>query len=552
MNQVKVELENGVNLVKDDFNVGMLSIAVFMKQDKELQQSRILLLNQKDEEISDLRIRFITIEQNLALEKQILNQQIENLSVNTEALILCHTNELSSLKVQLGKNEEESKTAFDQNNDLKITLKSLQLDYDMSLERIESLQITLDKMTVQNNLNVASHELEKAYVLNEILLENQNMKVKLEEYRKEFLSISEQIVQNNEKCDRLSIEIAFKESSLQKEIHLKEEAIRKELSLKEKSLRFDLKNSNSHKHEVESRLMSIQEKVKLIELEHEIFITDLKAKLQESEANCIVFQNQKLRMTVMNNELSDRMNELVLNNNKSKGQLDKQKNRNSALENDTNNQIQKIANELKVYKKNYAELESSRDALRSDVKEMENINRMYSKQIDEKDLNLNEIIQEKILLQSVVDKFHTTQNNNESKELKKSLLLAQQTASDREKEVFNLKETIRRECEERIENMIEIDHLKEKIMRHDELKNNKDYNKKNVHDNLSSSQSVSGHRDVQSNDSNDMNDINKPKQRSSSAVTLIEQQQINSEKENNSWTNQMMKKKHHPTRKKNI
>jgi hypothetical protein len=42
-----------------------------------------------------------------------------------------------------------------------------------------------------------------------------------------------------------------------------------------------------------------------------------------------------------------------------------------------------------------------------------------------------------------------TQNNNESKELKKSLLLAQQTASEREKEVFGLKETIRSECEER-------------------------------------------------------------------------------------------------------
>jgi hypothetical protein len=472
--------------------------------------------------------------------------------VNTEALKLCHTTELSSLKVQLEKNELESKTTFDQNNDLKITLKSLQLEYDMSIERVESLQISLDKMTVQNNSNVASHEFEKAYVLNEILLENQNMKEKSEEYRKDFLSISEQLVQNNLKCDQLSIEIALKESSLQKEIHLKEEAIRKELSLKENSLRSDLKNSNSHKHEIESRLMSIQDKVKLIESEHEIFITDLKAKLQESEANCIIFQNQKLKITVINNELNDRINDLILNNNESKGQLDKQKSQNSVLENDTNNQIQKIANELNVCKKDYAELESSRDALRSDVKELENTKRMFSKQMDEKDINLNKIIQEKILLQSVVDKFHTTQNNNESKELKKSLLLAQQTASDREKEVFGLKETIRRECEERIENMIEIDHLKEKIMRYDELRNNRDYNDKNENKNISSSQSVSDHRNIRGDDSGDMNNNSKPKQRSSSALTLIEQQQINSENENNSWTNQMMKKKHHPTRKKQI
>jgi hypothetical protein len=106
--------------------------------------------------------------------------------------------------------------------------------------------------------------------------------------------------------------------------------------------------------------------------------------------------------------------------------------------------------------------------------------------------------------------------------------------------------------------MVEIDRLKEKIMRYNDSRNNRDNNAKHIvrdgstdhykngnekKEFLSSSQSVNDHRVGNMNNS-------KPKLRSSSDITLIEQQQINSENENNSWSNQMMKKKHHPTKQK--
>lgn len=564
MSQVKLELENGVNLVKQDLSLGMVRISEMMKQSQESETLKFLEMNKKDEEITNLKIEFSTLEQTLALESKNLKQQIANLSVNTEALQLCHFTELNSLQVLLKNNEMESKNVFNLNNDLKISLKSMQVEFDKAKERAEELQLNLVKITLLNDSTVENHEFEMRKK-NEMLIENQKMKENKEQNRKDFSLISEQLVQSNKRYDTLLSANILKENFLGKEIHLKEEAIRKELSLKEKSLKGDLETSNSHKLEINSRLMSIQDKVKVIESDHKIVVKDLQEKLQESEANCNVFRNQKLQIMDRNDELNGRINDLILNNQEGKMQIDKQKNDSFVLEKNTNNQMLKISNELIICKKQISELESSRDALRMDVTALEDSKKLLSKKIQEKDVNLHKISEEKDVLQSLLDKCNTLQNNNESKDLKKSLILAQHTASEREIEVFSLKETIRMECEERIEKMMEIDFLKEKIMRYDELRNNRDYNDRNfdtedgLHNNIHRGQELNSSslnyesRENSRNDRSEVkNNINKnniPKQRSMSAVTLIEQQQINSENENTSWSNQM-KKKYHPTRNK--
>ena len=116
------------------------------------------------------------------------------------------------------------------------------------------------------------------------------------------------------------------------------------------------------------------------------------------------------------------------------------------------------AADIATLRKNVGELESSVRALREDrdaamdrAALLENARRDHERAA----------VAERHALQEKMDA--------QGGDLKKKLALAQQTAADRETEVFRLKETIRRECEERVEKLQEIAMLKEKLVRFAEM-----------------------------------------------------------------------------------
>jgi len=119
------------------------------------------------------------------------------------------------------------------------------------------------------------------------------------------------------------------------------------------------------------------------------------------------------------------------------------------------------AADIATLRKNVGELESSVRALREDrdaamdrAALLENARRDHERAA----------VAERHALQEKIEKLAA-----QAAQGGKSLALAQQTAADRETEVFRLKETIRRECEERVEKLQEIAMLKEKLVRFAEM-----------------------------------------------------------------------------------
>jgi DNA repair exonuclease SbcCD ATPase subunit len=186
---------------------------------------------------------------------------------------------------------------------------------------------------------------------------------------------------------------------------------------------------------MQKRLYSITEKVKLLESDHHIEMTLLRENLHKAEGSLNILNNLKLKATDINHELDRRIDELALTNGTLVLQLSKQKEEMITTETNFQNRIEKLVSDNSSGKKNYDEIQESKNSLRVDLEEAETKLILFKNKIKESDDFLFKITEEKNSYQLALEKLTSASssiNNTESKELKKSLLLAQQTATDRE------------------------------------------------------------------------------------------------------------------------
>ena len=224
------------------------------------------------------------------------------------------------------------------------------------------------------------------------------------------------------------------------------------------------------KQDLNGRLRNVQEKVKIIEVEHTLEITELTSKLFSAEKRLEIAQEMQTKSIQINLELEKRLDAELLSNRNLVTDIAAQRNRTNKDNELAAYRSNLLESELNLQKAELVEVKRSLQLLLSEKEVVANDSSIFVKEVMQKSDKAEKALAEMTLkhdkLTSAMKSAtfsHNSQSVNEIKEIKKSLLLAQHTATEREKEVFNLKETIRRECEERVHNILLIDFLKEKL-----------------------------------------------------------------------------------------
>ena len=205
---------------------------------------------------------------------------------------------------------------------------------------------------------------------------------------------------------------------------------------REVSLRNEVGLRAGDKNDLQMRLNSIQEKVKNLEIDHAAEVMELKEQLESSmrEKDMAAIQTSKVAM--INKELSQRIDEQMLETKKLRQQMED-------TEIGFQGRLDKAGKETAVMQRRLVELEASVEALRGDRDAALNKNMALDKAYKEKQsCAVVALQQDKDVLQEKLERL--TLLCAQGNEMKKSLTLAQQTAAEREEEVFRLKETIRR------------------------------------------------------------------------------------------------------------
>ena len=458
LDAIRFEMENGISLVKSCITSGMATILTALKQ--------------KESEISVMRAdktlfleRFNAHQAAAESEKAALITHINNVAADLENTKQLASQEAESLLIKLQKSEKERLILLGQQAD---TLNAL----IPSQKEIQKLSKELSDLRDDAKLMKAKLEIESSenIKLREV---NEDLKISVQLGVNQLKNSSEEIQNEKDKCIEMHLALEAAQSELRKAIFDKDclQSQMTSLLRKEDLKKKDIGVSGESKQNMENRLLIIQNKVRTIEREHLMKMSELEAKLVESEVSKSVLLDLQLQSVQGNCDLERRVQGLLLGNADLTQQIRDIQDQSKITENSSNDTIQKLISELSRRKSELEESEKILLILRADrendSKEHNKNNHLLTSRINNAEKLLKEMTGENEFLRIHVEKLnstHSVHSENELKEIKKSLQLAQQTATEKENEVFNLKEIIRRECEERIQNKLVITDLQQRLM----------------------------------------------------------------------------------------
>jgi hypothetical protein len=469
LDAIRLEMEKGISRVKSCITSGIATISK--------------ALEQKESEISAMRAdkklcleRFYAYQATAELEKACLITCINEMKAEQDNTKQFASREAESLLITLEESKKERLVLIEQHTD------SVRAFVE-SQKAVEVLGKELNDLREDAKVMRAKLEFESSENIT-FRRENEDLKILIQLGVDQHTNSMEETKNEKEKCNEILLALESVQSELKKTIFSKDclQSEMTSLLRKEDSLKRVMGVSGESKQNMENRLQIIQNKVRTIEREHLLKMSELEAKLIENEVSKSVLLDLQFQSVQGNCHLERKVQDLLLNNADLTQQIREIQDLSKITENSSNDTIQKLISELSGRK---AELEKSekvigilRNDRENENKEYEKKNLLLTSRLNTAELLLKNMTEEKESASINLLKFnltHSTQNEKEFKELKKSLQLAQQTATEKENEVFNLKEIIRRECEERIQNKLVISSLQERLMSNSELLNSSSF-----------------------------------------------------------------------------
>ena len=488
--EVSAHISDMDTKIKSAFTMIMLKYHdMILKKDDERNNAVI----DKDTEISKLKKNVIEIKTSTEAERVLMQKRIETITRNIAALESTHGTERDLMEKEC------------------IALRQTVVDLELALSASTVTATTTEAF--KREIEVLKQE-------------TQGCRQEVEDYKKEIGTLKVLLEKSKSEHDiivnQLNIELDVSNSKREElQVHLQQsriqfdkmsttnEALQADMAAmlqREVSLRNEVGLRAGDKNDLQMRLNSIQEKVKNLEMDHAAEVMELKEQLDSN-------MREKDRVTMINKELSQRIDE----------QTSTMKNLRQQMEDaESGGQVKldKAGKEAAIMQRRLVELETSVEALRGDRDAALSKNVALDKAYKEKQsCAVVALQQDKDALQEKLERL--TLLCAQGNEMKKSLALAQQTAAEREEEVFRLKETIRRsvrvgrdgysfvpfddffhrllmilpifflsdiallffsfgvlaarECEERTEKIHEIQVLKAKLVRYAELQSGIDF-----------------------------------------------------------------------------
>ena len=422
-------------------------------------------LRRKEEEVGAIRgalqlkgQQYSVLERRSVSETVSLNKIIDHLKAEEESSQQRRSSEISSQQKLMENGNKERILLLNQTTRLQGELRESQLETQSIKDLCVRLQQELVSKSLLNSAAEESHQRESKEK-NALIQERDHLNEMLQRGIEQLMLSKDELRQEKDNNRILYSSKELLQSDF-KPVLRKEDSIKKDIGL-----------SSAEKNDVQGRLWSIQEKVRTIEVDHSREISSLKGKMVEVERERDTVLTQNFKAVSVNMELESRIKEFSMTNTQLNLQLCAMEDTIALSEVNSKNQVDKLLKELTSCRKEMTEVEISRDTLRADREMADKKSFLSSQKTVESEGQLFTAMQEIESLMLALERAaaaDTARAASDVKDLKKSLALAQQTASDRETEVFCLKETIRRECEERVQNIIIIADLKEKISRQEE------------------------------------------------------------------------------------
>ncbi len=358
-----------------------------------------------------------------------LRQQIEANEVQTKALVETNSNLRAELETSASK-LIEVENRWSTENRLVAECKSL-LERDLKAEQSVTAALRADLTELQSSLGNSSGRLQS--------LETENSAQK-----NDIARLQEKISASIEKQERyMSLN-----DKLQSDLN--------SILAREQMLRQEIGSSNLDKAEVQRRLVSIGDKLQTIESEHAAEMQDVNSQLEATQKELIVANAALEKHKDKSGESLQKVKEAEMKylalvaenlaNKKLAEQLE-------AGAKDATTRAEKAERDIALANTAIDELRNDRDdALeRADGIKSENVALKAQVAKLEKDID--------ILSRKLKDQPSPTA----TAQLRDALALANKQLADKEEDIDGLKETVRRECEERMEKMIEISELKEQL-----------------------------------------------------------------------------------------
>ena len=446
LREVRFELQNGLSQMSNDLVTGLTSLSA--------------ALNQKDQDMhvmkSDLQLKlyqYTALERRADSEKENFNKQLENMIAKGDSLESQRASDMTALQKQLENGNKERLLLSKQNAKSQAELKSCLLESQTVKDLCVQLQQDLVIKSLASNTAISNYQKESEEK-HALLKEREGLNEMIHKGINQLKVTNEELKQEREKVKVLTTA----KEALQADLKYLQSSSKKEVGL-----------SNADKHDMQGKLYGIQEKVKSIEDEHSFEMSGLKARILEVERERDIMANLKFKSIQMNLELENQIKELTVVNKDLLLQLSMSQDRNVFLEQNGTIQNDKLLKELTLSKKEIDEIELSRETLRADREAADKKSHACSQKSIETEGLLFAALQEvdslKVSLEkaATVEASRTSNESKDIKELRKSLLLAQQTATERETEVFGLKEIVREEVVVKEQKVILIEDLYEQI-----------------------------------------------------------------------------------------
>ena len=406
--------------IKTAFTMIMLKYHDMILQKDDERTNAVM---DKDQEIIKLKQNISEIKTSTETERVHMQKRIETITRNITALETTHETEIDLMEKEC----------------IALRQTVVDLEHALSVSTITTATTEACKREIEILKQEAqSHRLEMESSKKEMVV----LKALLEKTTSEHDTIVNQLRIEleglNSKCADLQGYLQQSRTQFDK-VSTTNETLQADMAAmlqREVSLRNEVGLRAGDKNDLQMRLNSIQEKVKNLEIDHAAEVMELKEQLESSVREKDMAVVQTTKMTAINKEISQRIDEQTLTTKQLQQQMED-------AESGFQVKSDKAGKEAAVMQRHLGELEASIEALRMDRDAALNKCAALDKAYKEKQsCAVVALQQDKDELQDKLERL--TLLCVQSNEMKKSLALAQQTAAEREEEVFRLKETIRR------------------------------------------------------------------------------------------------------------
>eukprot|EP01041_Mallomonas_annulata_P001219 gene1219-2370_t len=477
LHEIVVELTSGISAIKTEFErrinitTKYLQENIFTLENKYAEKSKLLETANKDIDILKSNIQenqltltslqkiISTLEHVNTSEKQALQTEITSLLTQIHVLninIQDKDDQFSLLQMQT----EESNT---RNKALEFQLQDINNQIQNYSSKINSLQSSLCDIKQKNeDLLVEKEKLQD--IFSNYQITNDTLQVKINESESKYESSISSIQLNQlkissyeEQIKTNSIEIQqlkFKNIQINEQYNTLEQEYLK-MKSKEINLLHDINKNGSEYEEMRSKLINIQEKMKEIDTDHLQELSRLKNIQKEHEKriwetiqdrdqiinNNILLESQKRELSNQISDLKLKCDELLKTN------IELEKN-NLKLEQDNN----KKKTNLSSLEDSLRQLRQDRDDINESLIKIRNESSSKDKSFRELQDRISSVHTELEVKSNELKLLKTSKGQNDNCEVQ---------LQEKMEEIATLKQTIRRECEERTELIIEISEIKQ-------------------------------------------------------------------------------------------